>query len=817
METALACCPNIFSGSRPLTWAAEEDEEEGARSRVGRSSGSVAASGGRHTTKGWSPTLDAARQRALSPSPSVMHNPYAGTLLGADAPAAVLVASSTPAEGKVAAGGALEGPRADCSISSTAVPMPATGDGCVSETVTHPQVPRGLEHEVVTSAEFDVRAGVPEFNAGPGHIFGAPAAPPEWPGSNEQRLIQGVNKQHPQWARLRDTALNWRVGGEGTMPFFEVGVLPPSHLGRSRSPVPSCFRGLPFSSGAIDVDRVATFSEQFPWWDLREYVLNSFRSGFSIECTWPTPSSLRPALVVPDYEKSEDQHRIMDVLITEQFKHGLCISIPDPHSQPGVVVSPVHIHITESKPKGRPCTNASATDNSPNAFIDPYTIKTRLPDLSALLRVLTIMGPLAGLLQLDVEDAFGNLRINYDDVLKCGFHWRDRILFTLFPAFGLRSSPGIFCAAFCLLKWAALTMVIRGGFIFHPGEWQTSYLDDMFAVTTNVSRAHNLLDRLKTALRLLGARVKDVKCKAASKLKLLGYWVDAANQTISVDPEKRDDVCRRIHNIVNNTLVSYKQVASLIGLVIFCLRAMPPSGALLSNLFFMLRTMRPGDSRRLNNDTVDDLRSLAHIFKEFSSRNFTVGLQTHLEVSLKYDLVLSSDAAGRTAAAGVNHNSGDCCHVPFRAHQRVGSQTFRPYEFEQGDTPEKLSIALLEMFALVLTVTTMARTLCDSLIIIHVDNETCCHAWARGWSRVRPISRLMAKLQFFLMKRNLVLHVKWVNTADNIFADKLSRCESVSNSLLIPLSAHLHMPMQVVRPDSRAIRIFEAMTQIRSS
>ena len=294
----------------------------------------------------------------------------------------------------------------------------------------------------------------------------------------------------------------------------------------------------------------------------------------------------------------------------------------------------------------------------------------------------------------------------------------------------------------------------RFGALMRRGLRVLPYMDDFLVLTESREEALTAREYVEAVLDLLGLSRNTKKgiWEPSQVLQHLGLGVDTRRGLFYVTPERLDKLQAAARTILGRAArtrshVPRRQLAGFTGLAQSLYLAVPPARFFLRSLHEAVAQGGPWSGYvRLCSAAKTDLAWFASLPEKWNGRAIWRSPQTAL---------LHCDAS-ELAWGGVLNNL-----VPargfWRAHQR------------------REHITLLELRAVHYTVETFVRRLVGRHVLLREDNQAVC-AILTSWTTKSPaIMQELRRLWWLLDTHNITLLPRYIRTADNVWADRLSR------------------------------------------
>ena len=214
--------------------------------------------------------------------------------------------------------------------------------------------------------------------------------------------------------------------------------------------------------------------------------------------------------------------------------------------------------------------------------------------VDALLDIIRLKGRHCHLFKMHLSRAYRQLRGDPRDYHLLGFRHRDAFYFDITPPFGLR-----FSAMMCQHSTTVITFMYRD-LGFHC----TNYIDDFGGA--------EIPDKSAEAFQTFGSLLEeiglDTSPEKASPPAFLGVLVDTANMTVSVSPERVQELFDRCSSLLLIDNVSRTELQSLLGMMSYVTTCVRAARVFMSTLLYTLRVHKLSSVCPLSPDNKADLR-----------------------------------------------------------------------------------------------------------------------------------------------------------------------------------------------------------------
>lgn len=356
----------------------------------------------------------------------------------------------------------------------------------------------------------------------------------------------------------------------------------------------------------------------------------------------------------------------------------------------------------------------------------------------------------------DIDKAFRNVRVHKRDWPQLAF-FIDGVLYvdTRMP-FGHVLSPYYFVN---IVGRPILYVAIRRGASLLGA--LASYVDDFFG---GCSTYDDALEQMQLWLQVCAdLKVPVSKAKTflpARIVEILGLIIDTENMSISVDPERIQDILNEMSHIEGRKAVKKRELERLAGKMVFVCSVVPGGRTFMREIL----------------DTMNRLRSKSHWahlssgfradlawWRRFAQAwNGVEAIPPPVSVPWRW---LTSDASGE-------HGIGVfCCGAALHVPLRLESVT-------ANDSEKELIIAETELIAAVVLVALCAALFAGEHLLLGIDNQVAI-SWIDSGTASRP--RAMRALRvLWRIQATFRVHVstRYIRTDQNILADAASRLDT---------------------------------------
>ena len=335
-----------------------------------------------------------------------------------------------------------------------------------------------------------------------------------------------------------------------------------------------------------------------------------------------------------NHSSAVDCPKDIEAYIEEELEYGALLGpfkdnpIPQGHCSP---------FMTRSKPNSdrrRVIVDLSWPQGaSVNAGIDKFSylnsaFALTFPTVDDITSELKRLGRGALLYKVDVSRAFRHVKVDPGDYDLLGLYWEGHYVNSCVP-FGTRHGSQIFQH----LSDAVRFIMRQKGFTM------LDYIDDYVGVGVP-SVVHASYVALLELMSRLGLTVSQKKLVApATQVTCLGVLIDTVKGTVSIPPEKLDQINATVRQWLSKSVVSKHQLQSLLGLLLYVHKCVKPARIFVNRMLELLRSSHASQRITLTTDFKRDLQWFATFLPQYNG----VSMYDHkvIDMSLELDACLT--------------------------------------------------------------------------------------------------------------------------------------------------------------------------------
>lgn len=353
---------------------------------------------------------------------------------------------------------------------------------------------------------------------------------------------------------------------------------------------------------------------------------------------------------------------------------------------------------------------------------------------------------------IDQKDAYHAIPVHPSHQKYLKFRWKGTLYqYTCIP-FGLNVAPRLYTKIM-----RPVLKVLR-----QEGVLCVQYLDDCLVISKSKADCSNTVDRIVNLYKQLGLEINTDKSQLvpSTRVKYLGFIINSLSFTLEIPECKKEKIMNRCQNALAVNQMKIVELAELVGtLVSVC------PGVQYGSLY----------TRKLESDKTRALRTSAGNYdgQVIISNQSRADLQwwiMNLPTAKKvidrdvYDLEVYSDSS----KAGWGAHCNDV--------QAKGSWTMEE---------SKYHINVLELLAVLNALKCFVKGV-NLHILCHVDNTTAISYINRyGGNHSAQANEVARAIWKFCQDRQLRIHASYINTKENVMADRLSRMEKDSSDFML--------------------------------
>lgn len=448
------------------------------------------------------------------------------------------------------------------------------------------------------------------------------------------------------------------------------------------------------------------------------------------------------------------------------FLFGPFISIPFKDYR----INPLGLAEHKYSKKKRLIVDMSAPHNngdhpSLNSLIDKETHSLQYVRIDDAIELIRKLGPGSLLVKTDISDAFKLIPIRPDLWPFHGVSWENRYYFYSRLVFGSRSSPKIFDNLSIAICWITQH-------VYHI-ENVLHLLDDFLVVIPTSTDAHLIKEKFLSIFHSLRVPIAQHKTEGpATCLEYLGIILDSEKMEARLPRQKTLRILDTIEAFTSRRTCTKRELLSLLGHMSFAGKVVRPGRSFISHLISLSTSVEKLHHHvTLTADVRADLNMWADFLRNWNGASFFIDAN----ITLAADLTIFTDA------------------TPSSYGGFFKSQWFQGL-FPPDFFHEQQSMALCELYPIVLAAALWGSNWANKRILFYCDNLSTVNIISKGRSKVPSIMKLMRRLTFLSCVHNFVIHAKHIPGVENDIADSISRFQMDKFFRLAPQSDRDPMP-----------------------
>ena len=428
----------------------------------------------------------------------------------------------------------------------------------------------------------------------------------------------------------------------------------------------------------------------------------------------------------------------------------------------------------------------SLNNSTPSDYYQGIPCKYTFPKIEDYKNMILNSGQSAWMWKRDLSRFYLQLPLDPSEYHHVGIVWRGFFFFFLGLAFGLRHSGLQGQKVTDAVAW-----ILRGlGRDTREGQaYQVcNYVDDLGGVEKSKARARDAFGSLGCLLEDLGLAESENKAvPPTTKITYLGVEFDSVEMTMSVPPDKITEIKADIGKWVRRTVVTKKELQSLLGKLFWVAKVVKYARAFMGRLLMQLRSMTDQkDSKKikLSEESRKDILWWCRYLDEFNGISMIVNDNP---IPLTYAQLL--DSPHDICAGDATPTGGGAWHGK---------------EYWSGPLPHhlqdpKIPIHLKEFWVLIVSAKLWGDTWTGRCIVHYCDNDSVCETIQHRKPRDPSLLSLLREYLHVVVTKKFFPVVRKIGTTENSLADHISRRYDV-NSASEVFSRHGLTDMVLVKP-----------------
>jgi len=404
--------------------------------------------------------------------------------------------------------------------------------------------------------------------------------------------------------------------------------------------------------------------------------------------------------------------------------------------------------------------------DSVNDGISDDAARVQYTSFDQVIENIARLGPGTLLAKADVKSAFRLLPVHPADQPLLGFTFDGCMYYDLCLPFGARSSCAQWERFAKFLNWCVSQNCSSGGALHH-------YLDDFICLgKSSTTCCQSTLNGLVELCRQLGVPLAKDKMEGPSTvLTFLGLTIDTTRMEIRLPTNKVQKAFTLVQSLITRKRIKLRMLQSIIGSLNFICRVIPAGRAFLQRLITLTRGVRKRFySVRISRGAKLDAAMWQRFLVQFNGTTAFLPITWQDSTTLQF----YSDASRTRGYGAYFAGRWFCGHWPTPNH--------------------KWSIAVCELFPIVLGVITWAAQMRQQKVLIFCDNRAVTQIINKQTSHCPRIMTLIRALTLECLRRNILIRAMHVMSKCNKVTDSLSRGRMDLFRVLAPEAEDLPTP-----------------------
>ena len=499
----------------------------------------------------------------------------------------------------------------------------------------------------------------------------------------------------------------------------------------------------------MNISNLAAELKQHPNHSFCNYLLDGFANGFDTGlCKLPELShecaNLRSAK-----NQCDTTTQLLNVELERGYVIGPFDQIPYDHYR----ISPLGVAESKYSKKKRLIVDLSAPHNnelhpSLNQLINKEDFSLSYVTIDNAIETIRSLGKGALMCKTDIKDAFKLIPIKESLWPFYGVKWDNKYYFYTRLVFGSRSSPKIFDTLSEAVCW-----ILEHNYkllnVLH-------LLDDFLAIDPPKADADRTMAVLTLVFNKLGIPLSPNKTIGpVTELEYLGIILDSIKMEARLPKNKVERIRSVLMSFLNRKACTKQELLSLLGHLNFASRVIYPGRAFVSYLITLSTTVKSLYHHvKLTTECRLDIKMWALFLEQWNGVSFFLD---NREISAD-DLEFFTDATPKGFGGY------------FQGKWFLG-------HFDINFVPDdaKSSMALFELYPIVVATVLWGPLWCRKRIIVNCDNAATVEIINKGRSKVPFIMKFVRKLIWLEAKYNFIIRAKFIPGISNSISDALSR------------------------------------------
>ncbi|XP_053301806.1 uncharacterized protein LOC128460587 [Pleuronectes platessa] len=379
-------------------------------------------------------------------------------------------------------------------------------------------------------------------------------------------------------------------------------------------------------STPVNVPALSLALSKHPCGSFVNYLITGLVQGFLAGLCWLP----KVTHVCKNLQSACKEPEVVDELLSKEVKKGYMIGPLSKLHFPIFRVSPIGIATRKYSNKKRLIIDLSAPHNctipSINSLIpkEPFSLFYASVDNAA--QMIKLAGVGAWLGKADITDAFKVLPLHPSQWHLFCIKWKSKFYYSVKLTFGCRSSPSIFNTLSEALCWI-LYNSYKLPFVLH-------LLDDFLVIDFPSSPPARNITALRNLFSELGVPLSEEKTIGPStRLEFLGITLDSLLMQASLPQDKLSRIRAAIKYRSTTTIISKRDLLSLLGHLNFAMRIIPHGRSFVSRLIELAYSVENlNDPVVVDEGCQSDLRFWSLLCEEWNGISFSTMTMWNLQI-----------------------------------------------------------------------------------------------------------------------------------------------------------------------------------------
>lgn len=397
-----------------------------------------------------------------------------------------------------------------------------------------------------------------------------------------------------------------------------------------------------------------------------------------------------------------------------------------------------------------------------NDLIDKESNSLTYVTIDNAIELIKMAGVGARMCKVDIADAFKLVPLKPQTWNMFGIKWKGLYYFYERLVFGCRSSPKIFDQLSIAICWIAKHKY-KVNNIIH-------LLDDFLTVDSASDEGYRTMALLTMLFNKLNIPLSSKKTVGpVTELEYLGIILDSVNMLARLPQDKVQRLISMLQQFSKKTKCTKLELLSLLGHMSFASKVIVPGRSFMSYLLQLTKGVGSyHDIVHLNKDCKQDMKMWIKFLENWNGVSFFID-----STVTNADIELFTDASSTKGFGG---------YYAGKWFQGSWPEELSKYASEN----KQLSMALLELYPIVMAAMIWGHQWSKKRIIFRCDNLGTCHILRKGRSKCSNIMLLMRRLTWCAATNNFSFYSEHIRGVKNSISDAISRFQEVRFRQLAP-------------------------------